>query len=422
MALFFHLVLESVRFAWNSIRANLLRTSLSLLGVTIGIFAIISILTAVDSIKGSVNDRLRFLRLDVMDIRRFPYSFDTNLPWWEYFRRPQVTHEEFKFLEDNVQNCEDMVFFAGKGGVTSMHKSNSSGGNFLAGVSYDYLRVYDVAIAEGRYFSSLEVHLGTNLAIVGHRVAKDLFPTGSALGRNIKVKGLKYRVIGVFKEEGASIFGESPLDRILLVPFPSFEKMYFVGPDSNIDSRISAKGLPDDPNLNKLESELQGLLRAKRGLRPSEDSNFATNRQESLINQLGGIFVILDLAGWVIGAFSLLIGGFGIANIMFVSVRERTPIIGIQKSLGAKNFFILFQFLFESIFLCLIGGLIGLGLVSLAILVLNTGFDLGAFTLSLSSKNAFVAITVSAVIGVIAGIFPALRAARMDPVEAIRAT
>jgi putative ABC transport system permease protein len=183
-----------------------------------------------------------------------------------------------------------------------------------------------------------------------------------------------------------------------------------------VESIIAAKGFEDDEGLKELEGELTGLLRQKRGLRPKEDKNFAINRPEALGEIIGGLFDVVTLAGWVIGSFSILVGGFGIANIMFVSVKERTNIIGIQKSLGAKRFFILFQFLFEAVFLSLLGGLFGLLLVYLISFI-----SLGSLDLTLSFGNIFLGVSVSVIIGTLSGILPALGASRLDPVIAIRA-
>jgi putative ABC transport system permease protein len=175
------------------------------------------------------------------------------------------------------------------------------------------------------------------------------------------------------------------------------------------------KGKPEDEGLVELEAEIVGLLRTKRGLKPTQTTNFSINRPEAATKAVSGLFGVITIAGWVIGSFSILVGGFGIANIMFVSVKERTNLIGIQKSLGAKNYFILFQFLFEAIFLSLIGGLVGIGLVYLLSFI-----SLGSLDIILSPQNIILGLSVSSIIGVAAGIIPALGAARMDPVEAIR--
>jgi putative ABC transport system permease protein len=233
------------------------------------------------------------------------------------------------------------------------------------------------------------------------------------------VKNLKYRVVGVVKREGQSFLGRTTNDFNVIIPYQSFRKLYQTGTGRwyELESAIGIKGKPEDIGLVELESELRGFLRVKRGLKPVEKDSFALNRPEAIMNMLSGIFDILSLAGWIIGGFSILVGGFGIANIMFVSVKERTSIIGLQKSLGAKNYFILFQFLFEAIFLSLIGGLGGLFFVYLITLI-----PMGSLEVLLTIKNIALGLGVSSAIGLVAGIVPAALAARLDPVIAIRAT
>jgi putative ABC transport system permease protein len=250
-------------------------------------------------------------------------------------------------------------------------------------------------------------------------VARVLFPNDEIpIGKMIKVKNLKYIVIGVIKKEGQSFMGTPSNDFATIIPYQAFRKLYQTGTGSwyETTSRIGIKGYEQDIGLVELENELRGMLRVRRGLRPTEKDNFAMNRPEAIANAISGIFDVVGLAGWIIGGFSILVGGFGIANIMFVSVKERTGIIGLQKSLGARNYFVLFQFLFEAIFLSLIGGLGGLFFVWLI-----TFIPLGDLVVTLTVKNIVLGLGVSSVIGRVSGIVPAAMAARLDPVVAIRA-
>ena len=198
-----------------------------------------------------------------------------------------------------------------------------------------------------------------------------------------------------------------------LIPIGAFAKMFH---SINPSITIAVKGYDNDPGMVELESEIRGLMRTRRSQRPAQEDSFAINRPEAIAQAIGGIFIVLTLAGWVIGGFSILIGGFGIANIMFVSVKERTNIIGIQKSLGAKNYFILFQFLFEAVLLSLVGGLAGILLVYLLSFA-----QLGSLDLQLSTGNIILGVGVSSIIGILSGIIPAFTASRLDPVTAIRA-
>lgn len=398
---------------------NLLRTTLSLLGVTIGIFAIIAVFTLVDSLERSIKDSLSFLDANNLDIRRFPYEFGPDIPWWEYIKRPYTNYEEYEFLRKNLKNAEGITIFAVTGRQTVKHESSSYNDVSLFGIAHTHQDVYDVAsdVAQGRYFTAAESYTAKNVAMIGHMIADKLFPRGDALGKEIKIKGLKYVVIAVMEEEGEGIFGDTGNDESIYIPYQSFKKLFYSGRNRGVETLVSVKGRPDDVGLVELESEITGLLRTKRGLKPREKNNFSVNRQDAIMNIIGSTFDVIGVAGWAIGGFSILVGGFGIANIMFVSVRERTNIIGIQKSLGAKNFFILFQFLFEAIFLSLIGGGVGLFLVWLLSLA-----SLGNLDLVLTFGNVVLGLGVAGIIGVISGIVPALMAARLDPVIAIRTT
>ncbi|MEQ6167778.1 ABC transporter permease [Ekhidna sp. MALMAid0563] len=415
----FKLIIESFRFAWAALKQNILRTTLSLLGVTIGIFAIIAVFTLVDSLERSIKDSLSFLDANNLDIRRFPYEFGPDIPWWEYIKRPYTNYEEYEFLRKNLKNAEGITIFAVTGGETVKFESSSYTDVSLFGIAHTHQDVYDMAsdVGEGRYFTAAESYTAKNVAMVGHLIAEKLFPRGDAIGNEIKIKGLKYVIIAVMEEEGEGIFGDTGNDESIYIPYTSFKKLFYSGRNRGVETLVSVKGRPDDVGLVELEAEITGLLRTKRGLKPKEKNNFSVNRQDAIMNIIGSTFDVIGVAGWAIGGFSILVGGFGIANIMFVSVRERTNIIGIQKSLGAKNYFILFQFLFEAIFLSLIGGGVGLFLVWLLSLA-----SLGNLDLVLTLGNVVLGLGVAGIIGVISGIVPALMAARLDPVIAIRTT
>ncbi len=417
MNLIVKLILESFRFAANALKMNLLRTTLSLLGVTIGIFAIIGVFTLVDSLENSIKDSLNFLGTNNINVEKWPYGLGGGpYPWWKYLKRPHPTFEEYEFLAENVKNAQGIAIFGVRGGVTAKFESNSSTDIDLIGTTYGHKDVYEMTIESGRYFTQQEIHAGRNVIIIGHRVAKDLFPQSSPIGKMVKIKGLKYYVIGKLKEEGESFLGAPSFDEQIYMPFAAFTKLYYSGRGrGGVEPSITLKGLESDIGLVEIEAELRGLMRRMRGLKPKQEDNFALNRPEAIANFIGSTFDVLGVAGWIIGSFSILVGGFGIANIMFVSVRERTNIIGIQKSLGAKNYFILFQFLFESVFLSVLGGLVGIMLVYLLSLV-----SLGNLDLALSIKNITIGLGVSAAIGMASGIIPAALAARMDPVIAIR--
>ncbi len=411
----FRLIFESLIFALQALKSNLLRTTLSLLGVTIGIFAIISVFTLVDSLERSINDSLSFLGRTNLDIRRFPFDFSGNMPWWDYWKRPYTNLREYEFLRDNLDNIDGITIMTATNTIAK-HKSSSSNGIRLMGVSHGFSDVYnDFPGLEGRYFTPEESQAGTTVAIIGNRSRTELFGARSALGQTIKLKGRKFTVIGVVPEQGAGLFGDTSKDENIWIPYKAFQQIYYVG-KGGVEPVITIKGKETGEPLLELEYQIRGLVRKVRGLKPKQGDTFAVARQEAILNSIGSFFDVLTIGGWLIGGFSILIGGFGIANIMFVSVRERTNIIGIQKALGAKNYFVLLQFLFEAIFLSLIGGGFGLFLVYLITFV-----PLGSLDMQMSLQNMAMGILVASAVGTISGIVPAAIASRMDPVEAIRA-
>ena len=413
--LFLRLTFESLRFAADALRTNLLRTVLSLLGVTVGIFAIIAVFTVVDSLETKIRTSMNFLGRDVLYVQKWPWGFGGEYPWWKYFQRPEPSQREFRELERRLTGASALALMTGDDGATVKFGNSSVPDVTINGVTIDYNRITDFDLSSGRYFTSQEMESSRNVTIIGSELAEGLFPAREALGQLVKLRGQRFLVIGVMARQGENMFGASS-DKQAFVPFGAMSKMYAVGGRDGLGVTVAVKGRREDTGLQELEYELRGTLRAIRGLRPRDDDSFSINRPELAADAISSLFGVIGVIGWVIGGFSILVGGFGIANIMFVSVKERTNLIGIQKSLGAKNYFILFQFLFEAVFLSLFGGLAGLLLVfGITLIPQDT------LSLLLSPANVALGLGVSAVIGTLAGIIPAVMAANLDPVLAIRA-
>lgn len=411
----FRLFGESIAFAYQALGVNKLRTLLSLLGVTIGIFSIISVFTLVDSLKSGIEESFDILNDDVLFIQQMPWGpeeGDTEFKWWEFIRRKQPALKDARNLQKRLTKAEAVAFATGTSGVAE-YKNSSYGSAEIAGVSFEYNEVIKLDIAQGRYFTEVESDGGRNTVIIGNEIAETLFGNLNPIGKSIKVKGHKVKVIGVFSREGTSIIG-SPFDKLVLMPVKLITRMVDV---RNTDCQILVKSNPGVSNA-ELKDEIIGQFRAIRKLSIKKKNDFSVNEASMLSALVDGVFAMINAVGFVIGFFAILVGGFSIANIMFVSVKERTNIIGIQKALGAKNSFIMLQFLAESIFLCVFGGIIGLILMSILVLIVNIWSD--SFTLVIFWSNLVIGVVISAVIGLVSGILPAYTASRLNPVDAIR--
>jgi len=408
------LIKESVLFALQSLYNNKLRTFLSLLGITIGIFAIIIVFTIVDSLESNIRGSIESLGDNVVFVQKWPWSFGPDYPWWKYMNRPLPQYNELFDIEKKTKTAEAIAYTI-HGRRTVKYKSNIVENAVLAGCSYEFYKIKSFDIATGRYFTENEVNAGYNVAVIGGKIAEGLFPNNQdPIGKDIKIAGRKAIVIGVFKTEGESMLGNS-MDNQVVIPF-HFAKYILDVNSENADPYIAVKAKPGVTNAEMMD-ELTGIMRGVRRLKPMADDDFALNETNLLSKNFDVLFDIIGIAGWIIGGFSILVGGFGIANIMFVSVKERTSLIGIQKSLGAKNYFILLQFLSESVFLSLIGGLLGLLLTYLITLAAQGNMDM---EIALSYSNIILGITISVLIGIISGFVPAYSASQLDPVEAIR--
>ncbi len=411
MPIYFRLLSESFRFAVTALMANKVRTFLSLLGITIGIFSIIAVFSVFDSLENSIRSNINSLGNNVLFIQKWPWAMGgSDYPWWKYWQRPEASLRDLAELEKRTQTVQAFAFMTGD------NKSVSAGSAVVEnvsvnGVSHDYAEVMPFDLESGRYFTPQESATGRAVVILGAEVAENLFPDSDPLGQSVKVFGLKLDVIGLLKKEGQNMFGGDN-DKSALIPVKFARNVM----DLRSGTTIVAKAKPGISN-GEMKDELIGVMRSIRKIKPAAEDNFSINEMDLINKSFDQLFSVIAIVGWIIGGFSLLVGGFGIANIMFVSVKERTSQIGIQKSLGAKNYFVLLQFLFEAVFLAILGGIVGL----LIVLALSIAVSQAtSFTLTLSLKNILLGICVSGIIGLFSGFLPAWSASKLDPVEAMR--
>jgi len=414
MKIYLRVLKESFNFAINALTNNKLRTFLSLLGVTIGIFSIIAVLAAVDSLKNEINDSISSLDNSTIIIMRFNFG-PSDIPRWKTEQFPDVTYEEYQYIKKNVPNTKAVSFTLNVPSTAIKYEENSISNIDVGAITHEYYDIESLQIAEGRFFNEAESNSGTPVIVLGDEIAKTLFSSSNPLGKKVRLYGRKFTVIGVLKKEGSGLFGESK-DTAVLLPVNMVRKIFGDNNKSTFPQIIvkPKKGIDNEGYIANLTQK----IRMARGLKPDDINDFFINQLKGFKDFIDDITGTMNSIGWVISGFSLLVGGFGIANIMFVSVKERTNLIGIQKSLGAKNKFILFQFLFEAVILSVIGGLIGLILVFIVSLVASS-FS-GDFNFVLSLWNIFLGTAISAIIGLISGIIPAISASKLDPVEAIR--
>lgn len=407
------LLKESFLFALSSVIVNRLRTFLSLFGISIGIFSIISVFTVLDWMEKSIRDSIAQMGDNVIYVQKFPWTFSANIEWWDIMRWPNPSESDYQAITRKSERAEAVCLLAYYQSSLK-YKNNTAENAAIAAITEDFEKIRSFEIANGRYFASFESSSGKNAVILGAEIAERLFEDVNPVGKNITLAGFRATVIGVLKKEGTGGITDSGLDEIVLIPY-NFARTFMNMRNTQIETQLMIKAR-EGVQVQELSDETTMILRAARRLSPESDNNFSVNRASMLSQGFDAVFAGINLGGWVIGGFSILVGGFGIANIMFVSVRERTNIIGIQKALGAKRSFILSQFLFESILLSLTGGMIGLLLIYLGSLGINYFFELN---MHLTAGNIMLAVFISGTIGVVAGYAPAYAASKMDPVEAI---
>ncbi|MEO1262261.1 MAG: ABC transporter permease [Bacteroidota bacterium] len=416
MKIILRVILESFRQAQQQLRANKLRTFLSLLGVTIGIFCIIGVQSSVDSLQDNVMSSLDKLGDDIIYISKMPWAEDPNRNFWKYRRRPSPNYKDYEAIRRKVKSAGLVNYNQFIGVRTAKWRSNSVERVYVAANTYDFFEIFNVELESGRYLTPAEYHRGDNKVLIGYDVAEQLYGNIDPIGKKFKLSGRDMEVIGVVKKSGKDVLKIMNFDPAICVSYELAKRIANVRNVFAWGAGINVK-VAEGYDVEELKGELTGVLRAQRRLKPKEDNNFALNTQSILAGLLDQLFGVLNLAGMAIGIFAIIVGMVSVANIMFVSVKERTNIIGIKKALGAKRSVILLEFLVESIILCILGGVIGLGFVYL----LFTGLkDSMPFEIYLDWGNVIFGVGLSVVVGVISGFIPAFRAAHMDPVVAIR--
>jgi putative ABC transport system permease protein len=409
------IIASGFKMAMQELWKNKLRTFLSLFGITIGIFCIIGVLATVNSLQHNIQSELKDLGSNTIYIDKWDYTAGggPDYPWWRYVKRPEPKFDEIKEIKERTPSAKFVAFDINTNDQVEYNDNTLSGVN-IYGNSEEFQDIQPVDIAYGRFITSAEFDHGSPVMVIGNEVAEKLFVSPEiAVGKIMDIRGKKAEVIGVIKKQGQSMIGGWQFDKSVILPY-KFAMNVMVAKNSNPVILVQGK---DNLRSVALKDDLKGAMRAIHKLSPTQDDNFALNDINDLSDQVSRIFGPLNMGGWIIAGISLIVGMFGVANIMFVSVRERTSQIGLKKAVGAKRRVILLEFLLESAFLCLVGGLMGLLLVFILTKILSGALHFPVF---ISSSNLVTAISICIIVGVAAGIIPASQAARMDPVVAIR--
>jgi putative ABC transport system permease protein len=411
--MFIRLLKEGFIFAVNSVVVNKLRTFLSLFGITIGIFSIISVFTVLDWMEKSIRDTISSMGDNVIYVHKWPWGLNMNLNWWDIARWPSVSKEDYEAMLNKSTKAESVCLMVSQGKQIK-YKKNVATDASISAVTEGFDNIRSFEIENGRYFTAEEASSGKNVAVIGSVIAEKIFEKENPVGKQVTIGGKKTTIIGIFKKEGKGGLTDNGMDENTLIPF-NFGKSFINMKNNFVDRTLMIKA-KSGVQIEELSDETIMILRAARRIHPNEINNFSINRASLISQSFDGVFAGINFGGWLIGGFSILVGGFGIANIMFVSVRERTNQIGIQKALGAKKFFILQQFLVESFLLSVLGGILGVLMIFIGTVVINYLYDLNMY---LTLGNIFLALTISGLIGIVAGYAPAYAAAKMNPVDAI---
>ena len=404
---------NSFKMALGELKANKLRTFLSLFGITIGIFCIIGVLATIDSLQSKIKSDLSSLGNNSVYIDKWDYSGGPEYPWWKFVKRPSMKMEEMEFVKKKSTLASNMAFFMQTQESFSYEDNQLKGVN-LYGITPEYKKIQSFNVGYGRFFSESDFTRGVPYGVIGYKVAEELYgKADKGVGKTITYKGRKLLVIGVIEKQGSAIINGYDYDKSTMVTHNYMASVY--NPD-NLGPVIMVQPKPGITS-KALQEELTGIMRQIRKLSPTQEDNFTCNDVAQFKDQVESVFGAVNKGGWAIAGLSLIVGAFGVANIMFVTVRERTSQIGLKKAIGAKSSTILYEFLLESAFLCIIGGVIGLLLVWILALALSSFLP---FAITIAPGIIFLAFSICIILGVVSGIIPASIAAKMNPVEAIR--
>jgi len=403
---------SSFRQTMQELRVNKLRTTLSLTGIAFGIFCIIGVLAAVNSLERNIQSEVKTLGSNTIYIDKWEYSGGPDRPMWKYKARPIAKYTEAEMVRERSLLLDDISFLMQNGAPVS-YRDDVIQNARVYGITASQMTIQPLKFETGRFFSTSEFSSGANVCLIGYENAVNFFNSAErALGKQVEVRGKKLTIIGVIKKEGKNFIGWD-YDNCVMLSYKMARQMFDERSGNPI---LIAKG-KEGVTTAALNDELRGIMRQVRRLSPRQEDNFSLNSVEAFSKAITGFFSVLNVVGSIIGGISLIVGLFGIANIMFVTVKERTSIIGLKKAIGAKKSSILYEFLLEAITLCLLGGAIGLLFVYIGTVISS---KLLKFPIYISMPMLIISIVVCLVVGTLAGIFPATRAAKMDPVVAIR--
>ena len=410
----FEILYTTLKLALQELRKNKMRTFLSLFGVTIGIFCIIGVLSTVSSLEKNIQDGIKSLGSNTIYIDKWDYQGGADYPWWKYVNRPSPKLIETRLIRDKIK-ADINIVFSFDANAFIQYENDKLDGISYHGVTDEFDKIQPIEIAYGRYLTPMEFESGINSIVIGYENAEKLFgKPEKAVGKIVTLRNKKAVIAGVMKKQGKSMIDGWAFDQSIVLSYKFMKQMLFNEQYNN--PKIIVKG-PENMSPEALRDELKGAMRSIRRLGPTEEDDFSLNAISDFTKNVSSLFANVNLGGWMIGLLSLIVGAFGIANIMFVTVRERTPVIGLKKAIGAKKRTILMEFLLESALICIIGGLIGIILVMGMAQLLTSLFNFPVFV---SGNILALAIGICVTIGILAGIIPAMIAARMDPVVAIR--